>query len=196
MAADEKNAWDSLKENLSEGCRRMREGVENRLTVSRTIPHASASADDLLNSLRIRYAGLGYDCQIFGYEEDGRSGRLLQVRNATESYLGAMKTVAGLRTAVCVVGLPDGNSLSIRIFGSKWLEKLAVNVVSWFILHPLFVTSAIGGWRQKTLVDKLDRDVLAFFAHATDEEEASHGSGGGAAERPFPLLEPPSDCRW
>lgn len=196
MAADAKKAWDSLKANISDGCCRMREGVESSLTATHTIPNGASALEDLLGYLRVKYVGNGYECQIFGLEEEGRYGKLLQIRSVAESYLGAVKTVTGLRSVICVTCLPVGNNLSIRIFGGKWLEKVAVNMVSWFVLHPLFVTSAIGGWRQKTLVDKLDRDVLAFFAHATDKAGESHKSDGGATGMSFPLLEPPKDCRW
>jgi hypothetical protein len=196
MAADAKKVWASLKTNLSEGCCRVREGVVSSLTATHTIPNGASALEDLLSYLRVKYVGTGYECQIFGFEEEGRYGKLLQIRSVAESYLGAVKTVTGLRSVICVTCLPAGNDLSIRIFGGKWLEKVALNVVSWFVLHPLFVTSAIGGWRQKTLVDKLDRDVLAYFALATGKAEDSQKSDGGAAGMTFPLLEAPKNCRW
>jgi len=156
----------------------MREGVESSLTATHTIPNGASALEALLAYLNVKYVGSGYECQIFGLEKEGRYGKLLQIRSVAESYLGAVKTVTGLRSVICVTCLPVGDDLSIRIFGGKWLEKVALNVVSWFVLHPLFVTSAIGGWRQIALVDKLDRDVLAYFAHATDKEDASHESHG------------------
>jgi hypothetical protein len=87
---------------------------------------------------------------------------LVQVRN-TSGTSGFFKTVTGLSSCATLKLSISDKDLDIEVLGGNWLDKTVVNVVSWVILWPLFITSGIGMWRQKKLLDRMFTEVMSFF---------------------------------
>lgn len=132
----------------------------------KTISGAAFQMDYLAGHMMKRYEADGYQCQKLTFEDKGSPGFLLQIRNTGEGGWATAKTMLGLKTCATLKLLKSGNDLTVEVLAGPWLDKVAVNVVSWVILWPLFVTSAIGMWRQKKMLDQLFVDTLSFFAGA------------------------------
>ena len=132
----------------------------------KTISGAAFQMDYLADHMVKRYEADGYQCQKLTFDDKGAPGALVQIRNTSDGAWGTAKSIMGLKTCATLKLLRSGNDLSIEVIAGPWLDKVAVNVVSWIILWPLFVTSAIGMWRQKNMLDQLFVDALSFFAGA------------------------------
>lgn len=70
---------------------------------------------------------------------------------------GGFKQFFGLDKAITVRfnAIQQGKIVNVEIGEAKWGDKGAALAVSWFILWPLAVTSAIGIYQQKKLPEKI-----------------------------------------
>jgi len=132
----------------------------------KTIKGAGFQMDYLAEHTVKRCEADGYECQKLSFEDKGNPGLLIQIRNTSDGSWGKAKSLMGLKTCATLKLQRRGDDLEISVLAGQWLDKVAVNVVSWVILWPLFVTSCVGMWRQKKMLDQLFVDTLSFFAGA------------------------------
>ena len=77
---------------------------------------------------------------------------------------GKAKKLIGMDKVVSVKITPIGNEFfSVEIGKGKWLDKGVALTVSWFVLWPLAVTSTYGIYKQKSLPDKIFRELATRF---------------------------------
>lgn len=109
-----------------------------------------------------RYQEMGYQVQQLNFEDGGYPGILVQIRNVNEQGAGKwFKRLVGLETCATLKLTTAGDGLTLEVMEGKWLDKVVVASVSWFVLWPLFVTASIGAYKQKKLLDKVFVDALA-----------------------------------
>ncbi len=132
------------------------------------IQNAAILAERAADALEAKYKALGYAVQRFRFVEDDKNGIFLQIRNTCETALNTLKLATGLQLAACLKILPIGDDLHITACQGRWIDKVIVNIVSWFVLTPLFFTSLFGFWKQKALLNAIERDVLEYFANHTE----------------------------
>jgi hypothetical protein len=60
----------------------------------------------------------------------------------------------GAGAALTVVLSREGDELAVEIGGGKWMDKVAVAGVAWFIAWPALIPAAMGGYKQATLPSK------------------------------------------
>ena len=79
---------------------------------------------------------------------------------------GSFKQFVGMDKAVTVRINRVGDLLNVDIGESKWGDKAAVMAVSMFILWPLAVTSGVGIYQQKNLINNLWREIDIYMLYA------------------------------
>lgn len=118
--------------------------------------------EECAEHIRSLFMSEGYEAQALTVNDPSQKGMLVQVRNAAGAS-GFFKAVTGLSTCSTLKLVVKSNDLEVEVLGGKWLDKAVVNLVSWVILWPLFVTSGIGMWRQKKLLDRMFKETISFF---------------------------------
>ena len=129
----------------------------------RTIHGAAFQMNTCASYMRKWFETDNYQTQQFSFEKEGSVGIMVQIRNTSEGKSSWFKKGLGLATCANLTLLQQGDDLFVSVAAAKWLDKMVVNVLSWFVLWPLFITSGIGMWRQKSLLDKVFIDTLGFF---------------------------------
>ena len=124
-----------------------------------TVFNGASHMEDCAEYIRNLFAAEGYEAQKLTVNDPSQKGMLVQVRNSA----GVIKSVTGLSACATLKIMVHGDNLEFEVLGGKWLDKAAVNVVSWFVLWPLFVTSGIGMWRQKKLLDRVYEEAVGYF---------------------------------
>lgn len=126
------------------------------------IVNGASRMEECAEHIRSLFALEGYETQKLIVNDPSQNGMLVQVRNATGTS-GVIKSLTGLGACATLKLVVKGQNLELAVVGGKWLDKAAVNLVSWVILWPLFVTSSIGMWRQKKLLDRMFLEAMSFF---------------------------------
>lgn len=132
--------------------------------MSRThkVVNGASRMKECARHIRTLFESEGYEAQELIVNDLENPGMLVQVRN-TSGTSGFFKTVTGLSSCATLKLSISDKDLDIEVLGGNWLDKTVVNVVSWVILWPLFITSGIGMWRQKKLLDRMFTEVMSFF---------------------------------
>lgn len=77
---------------------------------------------------------------------------------------GKAKKLLGLDKVISVKLSPIGNDFfSVETGEAKWIDKGVALAVSYFVLWPLALTSGFGIYKQKTLPDKIYKEVSNKF---------------------------------
>ncbi len=168
----QKNIFSSVCTEITDCVRRTGDILTEELQKVHCIQNAAILMQETADYLMQEYAMQGYRVQELRFEEDGIEGTLIQIRNDSFPVLNTLKVATGLKLAACVKLLPVNEDLQVTICQGRWQDKIIVNVVSWFILQPLFITSLIGIFRQKSLLDRIERDLLTFFANHTERDNS------------------------
>lgn len=134
------------------------------MSKKRIIVGKAGVMDTCVTAIIGKYRDSGYDVQQMRFSEEGTEGALIQIKNATSGGSNFWKSISGLKTCACLKLIPVGNALKVEVTAGKWLDKVAVNVVSWFVLWPLFATSVIGMVKQGRLVDDVFADILVIIS--------------------------------
>lgn len=79
---------------------------------------------------------------------------------------GSFKQLVGMDKAVTIRINRSGNQVNVEIGESKWGDKAAVMAVSMFILWPLAVTSGVGIYQQKKLINDLWQQIDSYLFRA------------------------------
>lgn len=127
-----------------------------------TVVNGASRMNECAEHIRALFAAEGYEAQSLMVNDPRQKGMLVQVRNAIGTS-GVIKTITGLGACATLRLVIKEDSLDVEVLGGKWIDKAAVNLVSWVILWPLFVTSSIGMWRQKKLLDRMFMETMSFF---------------------------------
>ena len=112
-----------------------------------------------------KYQNDGYLVQKIPFEEQGKSGILVQVKNTEDDLKGYAKTAIGCKTCVSLKLLRNGQDLNVTVKATSWLDKGLVMVAAWVFLWPLLATGGFGIYRQKQLIDSIQQDVTDYFAN-------------------------------
>tara|TARA_E500000331_G_scaffold26562_1_gene22695 strand:- start:553 stop:1077 length:525 start_codon:yes stop_codon:yes gene_type:complete len=75
---------------------------------------------------------------------------LLQIRKK-----GQWRRFVGMSTALSIQFTLKANNLKVSIGQAHWLGKVASGGVSWFVLWPLAVTTAVGVYEQAKTPEKI-----------------------------------------
>ncbi len=129
-----------------------------------TVVNGASRMEECAEHIRNTFAVEGYETQVLTVNDPSEKGLLVQVRNENGGSSGFWKSVTGLSTCATLKLAVRGDNLELAVMGGKWLDKAAVNIVSWVVLWPLFFTSSIGMWKQKQLLDRLFMEGVGAFA--------------------------------
>lgn len=128
-----------------------------------TVVNGASRMSECAEFIKSKFIVDGYDAQSLTINDPSSRGMLVQVRNATSKAGAIAKGLTGLGTCATLKLAARGSDLELEVLGGKWLDKATVNVVSWIVLWPLFITSSIGMWRQKKLLDRMFMETMSFF---------------------------------
>ena len=127
------------------------------------VSRASNLAESLASAMVSKYRAEEFGVQKMLFEQDGRSGILVQIKNSTSNSGGFFKTITGLSSCATLKLLPDGDDLLVEVMAGKWIDKIGAAVVSWFILWPLLLTAAFGAYRQKAFLDSVYANAIEWL---------------------------------
>lgn len=117
------------------------------------------------NFIMDKYSYDGYQVQKIPFEEQGKDGILVQIRNTEDGFSGILKTVIGCKKCVSVKLLRENGNVDVKVMATSWLDKAVVMTVAWFCLWPLLATGGFGIYQQKKLIDQVQQDVTNFLAN-------------------------------
>jgi len=129
-----------------------------------TIPGAAARIDACAAYIQETYQANGYGTQKLLFEENGKTGMLVQIKNSTTTGGSLLRTVTGMNSCATLKLTASGDDLDVEVMAGKWLDKVGVAAVSMVVLWPLLVTASIGAFRQKAFLDKVFNDALTWLA--------------------------------
>ena len=101
---------------------------------------------EIFNSLKSFLSANGYIVQEF----KKCNGWILQVKKG-----GGFKTILGLSTATNITIDQFEDCFTVSFSEGRWADKAAVAGVSFFVLWPLLITSAVGAYKQAELPNKI-----------------------------------------
>ena len=127
------------------------------------VVNGASRMNECAEFIKSKFVVEGYDAQSLTVNDPNSKGMLVQIRNATSKAGAITKGLTGLGACATLKLAVQGSDLELEVLGGKWLDKAAVNLVSWIILWPLFITSGIGMWRQKKLLDRVFMEGIGFF---------------------------------
>ena len=137
-----------------------KDGRNPRKTV---VPDAASRMNACADFICQKYRSTGYDVQTARVEDGGREGLLVQIRNATTGGGRFFRTVTGLTSCATMQLLPNGSDLELEVMAGKWLDKIGAAAVSMVVLWPLLVTASVGAIRQKSMLDNLYAEAVAWL---------------------------------
>ena len=71
--------------------------------------------------------------------------------------------MVGQRLAVWVKFLPVGEDAQIEVGCGRWVDKTLSGLIAWSMFAPLLIVPAIGAWRQISLIDRIDADLVSWI---------------------------------
>ena len=115
------------------------------------------SVEGAVECLRNFFFAENMECQSF----NTGNGYIVQARVRS----GGVKQLIGMDKAVEVRFnmVPGSNQITVEMGGAKWADKAAVMAVSMFVLWPLAITSGVGIYGQKKVLDKAKTVIEQYF---------------------------------
>ena len=129
-----------------------------------TIKGKAAVIDLCAAHIQQTYQSHGYGTQKLFFEDNDATGIIVQIKNSKSTTGSVLRTVTGMNSCATLKLTAAGDDLIVEVMAGKWIDKVGAAVVSWFVLWPLFVTAAIGAYRQKAFLDKVFNDTLTWLA--------------------------------
>lgn len=160
-----KKTLETVKARIAEGGRIADRKIEERLRRSHLLDGDASLMQECACALVAAYGARGFATQSFRFTESGAVGTLVQIGNHAGGWKQRMAaTLGGQQTAVNVRLFPKGNDLEVAIDCGKWVDKALSGVLAWAVFSPLLVFPLVGLWRQKRLIERVERETLEWIA--------------------------------
>lgn len=157
---------DDIREKAVEVCRRGRTAVENTFVRRQSILGGGVLVKDCARSIEDAFLKNGYSVQCFEIVDEKEHGVLVQIGRKSGGWRRHTAIIAGgLDLAVCAKLMDNGLSAEIEIGGGRWIDKMFSGVVTWSLFAPLLAIPAIGVFRQRQLIGKVEAEILAWYAN-------------------------------
>ena len=155
-----------IKGKAVEACQRGRTALENTFVRRHGIPGGAMLARDCARAMATLFSADGYAVQSFEVADENAPGVFVQIGRKTEGWKRKVAVVAGGQDlAVCVKLMARGADAEIEIGGGRWIDKMFSGVVTWSLFAPLLAIPAIGAFRQRQLIGKVEAEILAWYAN-------------------------------
>ena len=162
---DIKKTVEAVKTRVAEGGRIVDREVEKHLRRTHLEPGDAPLMQECAAVLVSVYGERGYATQSFRFVEDGTVGTLVQIGNAAAGWKQKIATtIGGQQIAVNVRLFPKGDDLEVSIDCGKWVDKALSGVLAWTVFAPFLMFPIVGLWRQKSLIDCVERETLEWLA--------------------------------
>ena len=156
---------EDVKSRIAEGGRMVDRKIEERLSRSHLLLGDALLMQECACALTSVYGARGYSTQSFRFTEEGTIGTLVQIGNLGEGWKQKLAAaLGGQQIAVNVRMFPKGDDLEVSIDCGKWVDKALSGVVAWAVFAPLMVFPIVGVWRQKRLIERVERETLEWLA--------------------------------
>ena len=162
---DIKNALEEAKARIENGCRTLDRKIEERLRRSHLLSGDGCLMEECAATIAAMYCARGYTTQSFRFTEDGTVGTLVQIGNPVAGWKHRIATaISGQQLAVNVRLLPKGDDLEVSVDCGKWVDKALSGVLAWAVFAPLLIFPVAGLWRQRRLIERVERETLEWLA--------------------------------
>ena len=159
-----KETLEKIKARIVEGGRIANSRIAEQFRRSHLLPGDAWLMQECASALSSVYEAKGYSVQGFSFTENGTVGMLVQIGNFSPEWMReAAATLGGQRVAVNMRLFPQGSDLELAIDCGKWVDKALSGVLAWTVFAPLVVFPVVGMWRQKKLIESIERDVLEWL---------------------------------
>lgn len=156
---------EEVKRWIAEGGRVIDQKVEERMSRTHLLAGSASNMLECAYAISGIYSARGYSTQRFSFREDDVVGRLVQIRAPVEGWKQRLaKTLAGQQLAVNVRLFPKGDDLEVSIDCGKWVDKAMSGVLAWSVFTPLIVFPVVGLWRQRQLIECVERETLEWLS--------------------------------
>lgn len=156
---------EEVRARISEGGRIVDRKIEERLRRSHLLVGDAWLMQECAAMLTTAYEARGYATQSFRFADDGAVGFLVQIGNHSDGWKQRIATtLGGQQLAVNVRMLPQGDDLEVSIDCGKWVDKALSGVLAWAVFAPLVVFPIVGLWRQRRLIEDVERETLEWLA--------------------------------
>lgn len=160
-----KKTLEDVKVRIAEGGRIVDQKVEERLRRSHLLAGDAWLMQECAYTLAVAYEESGYSTQSFRFTEKGAIGMLVQIGNLATGWRHKIVTaLGGQQMAVNVRLLPKGDDLEFSIDCGKWVDKALSGVLAWAVFAPLLIFPLVGLWRQKRLIERVERETLEWLS--------------------------------
>lgn len=154
-----------IKMQCKELCERGATSVARAFSRTHTIECGVSLIGDCADAIGSVYSDAGYSVQKLRFVSGtGTEGVLLQIAQPEKGWkFEALKTMVGQRLAVWVKFLPVGEDVQIEVGCGRWVDKTLSGLIAWSMFAPLLIVPAIGAWRQISLIDRIDADLVSWI---------------------------------
>ena len=157
---------DDIKERTVEACQRGKAVLEDTFVRRHCIPGGAALVRDCARAMATLFSADGYAVQSFEVTDEDAPGVFVQIGRKPEGWKRKIAVVAGGQDlAVCVKFVDKESDAEIEIGGGRWIDKMFSGVVTWSLFAPLLAIPAIGVFRQRQLIGKVEAEILAWYAN-------------------------------
>ena len=157
---------DDIRGKAAEACQRGKAAVENTFVRRHSIPGGAALARDCARAMATLFNADGYAVQSFEVTDEKAPGVFVQIGRKPEGWKRKVAVVAGGQDlAVCVKFIDKESDAEIEIGGGRWIDKMFSGVVTWSLFAPLLAIPAIGVFRQRQLIGRVETEILAWYAN-------------------------------
>ena len=159
-----KETLETIKARIVEGGRIANSKIAAQFRRSHLLPGDAWLMKESACDLESAYRAKGYSTQSFNFTENGTVGILIQIGNFSSEWMQeTAATLGGQRVAVNIRLFPQGSDLELAIDCGKWVDKALSGVLAWTVFAPLVVFPVVGLWRQKRLIDSIERDIMEWL---------------------------------
>ena len=162
---DIRKTLEEAKRKVVEGGKAIDRKIEKSLRRSHLLLGDALLMQECACALTSVYGARGYSTQCFRFTEEGTIGTLVQIGNLGAGWKQKLvATLGGQQIVVNVRMFPRGDDLEVSFDCGKWVDKALSGVVAWSVFAPLLVLPIVGLWRQRRLIEHVERETLEWLA--------------------------------
>lgn len=157
---------DDIRGKAAEACQRGKTVIEDTFVRRHSIPGGAALVRDCARAMATLFNADGYAVQSFEVADEDAPGVFVQIGRKPEGWKRKIAVVAGGQDlAVCVKFIDKESDAEVEIGGGRWIDKMFSGVVTWSLFAPLLAIPAIGVFRQRQLIGRVETEILAWYAN-------------------------------
>ena len=156
---------EEARSRIASDYRTLDRKIEERLRRSHLLSGDGCLMEECAATIAAMYCARGYATQSFRFTENGTVGTLVQIGNSATGWKHRIAiAISGQQLAVNVRLFPKEDDREVSIDCGKWVDKALSGVLAWAVFAPLLIFPVAGLWRQRRLIERVERETLEWLA--------------------------------